>query len=323
RTTPISASQEVDGNSYREEIPFAMDAGFYYLDEVGDFERYCKNEKRYSTCDSWAAVNWSPWGKERYSKDYTSNALAFVENSADAYKNEYNNVINSLTESGQAVGNQSIVSASDSATLETRNTVVAPTLPNIVPSSETAEVVESRAWKTDGTFTVGSISEKASNTNGAHHTSKAAIWDKSGLISQVPWPSTNWKDGERLAQGSMRDFVVDGTTIYGVGYNTYSKNDNYLNATVFVGTLESESSLSNISTWQNKVVVGARQREGDDTVHSNSRLTNVNKNFVAIGEAKRSGAYPMPTGSTPNRLFIVDDVRSASLSAIYPTTGIF
>ncbi|WP_116899488.1 DUF3466 family protein, partial [Vibrio parahaemolyticus] len=59
------------------------------------------------------------------------------------------------------------------------------------------------------------------------------------------------------------------------------------------------------------------------TVHLNSRLTDVNSNFVAIGEAKRSGGYLMPTGSAPNRLFIVDDVRSASLSAIYPTTGIF
>lgn len=31
----------------------------------------------------------------------------------------------------------------------------------------------------------------------------------------------------------------------------------------------------------------------------------------------------MPTGSAPNRLFIVDDVRKDSISAFYPTTGIF
>ncbi|MDF4800870.1 hypothetical protein P3586_07975, partial [Vibrio parahaemolyticus] len=79
RTTPISASQEVDGNSYREEIPFAMDAGFYYIQEYKDFERYCFNQLRYSTCESWASVNWTPWSKE-LSRDFTPNAKAFVEN---------------------------------------------------------------------------------------------------------------------------------------------------------------------------------------------------------------------------------------------------
>ncbi|MCE1874946.1 DUF3466 family protein, partial [Enterobacter hormaechei] len=46
----------------------------------------------------------------------------------------------------------------------------------------------------------------------------------------------------------------------------------------------------------------------------------VNSNFVGIGEAKRS----IPTaGAYPNRLFIVPDVRSDALSAVYPTSGIF
>ncbi|MCR9541137.1 DUF3466 family protein [Vibrio alginolyticus] len=320
RTTPISATQAVDGNSYREEIPFGLDAGFYYIQELKDFERYCYNQLRYSTCDSWASVNWTPWNKER-SKDFTSNALAFIEEDSAAYKNEYNNVINQLTEGGAAVGNQSKVSTENTSTLETRNTVVAPVEPNILTGDSDASVVESHAWSTDGIFTVGSISRTASNTNGSHHTSKAAIWDQSGTVSELAWPSGTSKDGERLAQGSMRDLVTDGTTVYGVGYNTYS-DDNYLNATVFVGTLEAEGSVEN-ATWKNKVVVGARQREGDDTVHTNSRLTDVNSNFVAIGEAKRSGGYLMPTGSAPNRLFIVDDVRKDSISAFYPTTGIF
>ncbi|MCC4216066.1 DUF3466 family protein [Vibrio parahaemolyticus] len=318
RTTPISASQEVDGNSYREEIPFAMDAGFYYIQEYKDFERYCFNQLRYSTCESWASVNWTPWSKE-LSRDFTPNAKAFVENDGSAYVNEYNNIINSLTADGKAVGNQSI--KENSSSLKTRNTIVAPVLPNIVTGDSEASVVESHAWNTDGVFTVGSVSRTASNTNGTHHTSKAAIWDQTKVISEVPWQSGTSKDGERLAQGSMRDLVVDGTTVYGVGYNTYA-NDNYLNATVFVGKLESETSIANV-TWESKVVAGARQKEGDETVHLNSRLTDVNSNFVAIGEAKRSGGYLMPTGSAPNRLFIVDDVRSASLSAIYPTTGIF
>lgn len=315
RSTPISAGEAVDGVSYREEVPFAMDSGFYYVQEYDDFERYCYNERRYSTCESWASVHWQPWSKE-LSKDFTTNAYAFVEDDDSAYENKYNNVINSLTADGQPVGNQSVVTDSE---LETRNTVVAPVLPTIVPSSDTAVVVASRAWRTDGTFTVGSISEQATNDNGTHHTSKAAIWDATGTVSQVDWPSNTSKDGERLAQGSMRGVVEDGSTVYGVGYNTYS-DDNYMNATVFVGQLPGD--ITGVE-WTNKQVSGAQQRIDGDTVHSNSRLTDVNSNFVAIGEAKRSGAYLMPTGSAPNRLFVVEDVRKDSVAADYPTSGIF
>ncbi|EIT7140666.1 DUF3466 family protein [Vibrio parahaemolyticus] len=319
RTTPISASQEVDGNSYREEIPFAMDAGFYYIQEYKDFERYCFNQLRYSTCESWASVNWTPWSKE-LSRDFTPNAKAFVENDGSAYVNEYNNIINSLTADGKAVGNQSI--KEDSSSLKTRNTIVAPVLPNIVTGDSEASVVESHAWNTDGVFTVGSVSRTASNTNGTHHTSKAAIWDSTGSAFELNWPSGQAQEDERLAQGSMRDLVVNGSTVYGVGYNTYDSDNNYMNATVFVGTLAKEGSVVD-STWVNKEVDGAQQRISGDTVHTNSRLTDVNANFVAIGEAKRSGAYLMPTGSAPNRLFVVDDVTKSSVSAFYPTSGIF
>ncbi|EEZ87064.1 conserved hypothetical protein [Vibrio harveyi 1DA3] len=320
RTTPISAGEAVDGVSYREEVPFAMDSGFYYVQEYDDFERYCYNERRYSTCESWASVHWQPWSKE-LGKDFTTNALAFVEGDDSAYENKYNNVINSLTADGQPVGNQSVVSDADSSELETRNTVVAPVPPTIVPSSDEAVVVASRAWRTDGTFTVGSISEQATNDNGTHHTSKAAIWDATGTVRQVDWPSNTAKDGERLAQGSMRSVIEDGSIVYGVGYNTYS-DDNYMNATVFVGQLTTPGDITGVE-WTNKLVSGAQQRIDGDTVHSNSRLTDVNSNFVAIGEAKRSGAYLMPTGAAPNRLFVVDDVTAESVSAFYPTTDIF
>lgn len=314
RTTPLSATQVVDGISYREEVPFGLDAGFYYTESIDDFERYCDIYLGYSTCESWAVVNWAPWENELF-KDFTPNALAFVEGDT-AHPNEYSNVINSLTESSEAVGNQSVISADDPSKLETRNTVVAPVTPNTTEG--TASVVETRAWKTDGVFTSGSVSRIASNTNGTHHTSKAAIWDQSGNVSELNWPSNTAKDGERLAQGSMRDFVVDGTNVYGVGYNTFSDN-NYMNASVFVGTLESATSAQGVE-WENKVVAGARQREDGDTIHSHSRLTGVNSNFIAIGEAKRSIAT---AGAFPNRLFIVKDVRAETLSAFYPSSGIF
>ncbi|EKK9986995.1 DUF3466 family protein [Vibrio vulnificus] len=305
----------VDGVSYREELPFAMDATFGYIQEFDDFERYCYNELRYSTCETWASIHWAPWYKE-LSKDYTSNALAFVEKDLDAgeeepnaYQNKYNNVINSLTSSGLPVGNQSVLK-DDKTDLETRNTVVAPVTPQ-------GDFYQSRAWKTDGTYTVGSVSSKTGNENGTdNYTSKAAIWDVAGVVKQLDWPQGADRDGERLAQGSMRDVVVDSTNnkVYGVGYNTYA-DDNYIDASVFVGTFDAGGALKD-STWQSKQVSGAQMKISGDIIHSNSVVTNVNSNFVAIGEAKRAGGKPSE-GSAANRLFLVKDVRAESVSATF------
>ncbi|HFQ5375467.1 TPA: DUF3466 family protein [Vibrio vulnificus] len=304
----------VDGVSYREELPFAMDATFGYIQEFDDFERYCYNELRYSTCETWASIHWAPWYKE-LSKDYTSNALAFVERDPDAgeeepnaYQNKYNNVINSLTSSGLPVGNQSVLK-DDKTDLETRNTVVAPVTPQ-------GDFYQSRAWKTDGTYTVGSVSSKTGNENGTHYTSKAAIWDAAGAVKQLDWPQGGDRDGERLAQGSMRDMVVDTAKniVYGVGYNTFA-DDNYINASVFVGTFDAGGALKD-STWQSKQVSGAQMKISGDIIHSNSVVTNVNSNFVAIGEAKRAGGKPSE-GSAANRLFLVKDVRAESVSATF------
>ncbi|EHZ2655849.1 DUF3466 family protein [Vibrio vulnificus] len=304
----------VDGVSYREELPFAMDATFGYIQEFDDFERYCYNELRYSTCETWASIHWAPWYKE-LSKDYTSNALAFVERDPDAgeeepnaYQNKYNNVINSLTSSGLPVGNQSVLK-DDKTDLETRNTVVAPVTPQ-------GDFYQSRAWKTDGTYTVGSVSSKTGNENGTHYTSKAAIWDAAGVVKQLDWPQVADRDGERLAQGSMRDVVVDSTNnkVYGVGYNTYA-DDNYINASVFVGTFDASGTFEN-SRWDTKQVSGAQMKISGDIIHSNSVVTNVNSNFIAIGEAKRAGGKPSE-GSAANRLFLVKDVRAESVSATF------
>ncbi|ELX4124837.1 DUF3466 family protein [Vibrio vulnificus] len=307
----------VDGVSYREELPFAMDATFGYIQEFDDFERYCYNELRYSTCETWASIHWAPWYKE-LSKDYTSNALAFVEGNQSAYTNKFNNVINSLTESGSPVGNQSIVN--DEGTLQTRNNVVAPVMPVYEKVSDTdteTDFYQSRAWKTDGTYTVGSVSSKTGNENGTdNYTSKAAIWDAAGVVKQLDWPQGADRDGERLAQGSMRDVVVDSTNnkVYGVGYNTYA-DDNYIDASVFVGTFDAGGALKD-STWQSKQVSGAQMKISGDIIHSNSVVTNVNSNFVAIGEAKRAGGKPSE-GSAANRLFLVKDVRAESVSATF------
>ncbi|HDY7886167.1 TPA: DUF3466 family protein [Vibrio vulnificus] len=306
----------VDGVSYREELPFAMDATFGYIQEFDDFERYCYNELRYSTYETWASIHWAPWYKE-LSKDYTSNALAFVEGNQSAYTNKFNNVINSLTESGSPVGNQSIVNGE--GVLQTRNKVVAPVMPVYEKVSDTdteTDFYQSRAWKTDGTYTVGSVSSKTGNENGTHYTSKAAIWDDAGVVKQLDWPQGVDRDGERLAQGSMRDVVVDTAKniVYGVGYNTFA-DDNYINASVFVGTFDAGGALKD-STWQSKQVSGAQMKISGDIIHSNSVVTNVNSNFVAIGEAKRAGGKPSE-GSAANRLFVVTDVRDPAPTATF------
>ncbi|HFQ4804471.1 TPA: DUF3466 family protein [Vibrio vulnificus] len=306
----------VDGVSYREELPFAMDATFGYIQEFDDFERYCYNELRYSTCETWASIHWAPWYKE-LSKDYTSNALAFVEGNQSAYTNKFNNVINSLTESGSPVGNQSIVNGE--GVLQTRNKVVAPVMPVYEKVSDTdteTDFYQSRAWKTDGTYTVGSVSSKTGNENGTHYTSKAAIWDAAGAVKQLDWPQGGDRDGERLAQGSMRDVVVDTAKniVYGVGYNTFA-DDNYINASVFVGTFDASGTFEN-SSWDTKQVSGAQMKISGDIIHSNSVVTNVNSNFVAIGEAKRAGGKPSE-GSAANRLFVVTDVRDPAPTATF------
>ncbi len=323
RTTPLSAGQAVDGVSYREEVPFAMDARFGYLDYEDDFETYCYYYLGYNTCETWAQVNYKPWYEEK-SKNFTPNALAYVEGGSDALENTFNYVINSLTADAEPVGNRSVIDSEDSSVLETRNQVVAPNF-SIVESLD-EDIIQSRAWKIDGTFTVGSVSRSATNTNGTYHTSKAAIWDQDGSVKEIDGPSNDSNDNNRLAQGSMRDLTVvtnqeqDVKTIYGVGYNTYSDN-NYLNATVFKATLESGESINsdNVS-WTSKEVAGARQKESGDVIHSNSRLTGVNSKLVGIGEAKLS---EVQKGAYANRLFIVKDVSASSLSASYLNSGIF
>ncbi|MDB1126138.1 DUF3466 family protein [Vibrio algarum] len=78
-----------EGFSYKEEVPFAIDNRFYYLD-YDDLEDYCDDELGYSTCDYWAYNHWygdidSDIGglkNEReafYEADYQTNNTAFYD----------------------------------------------------------------------------------------------------------------------------------------------------------------------------------------------------------------------------------------------------
>jgi hypothetical protein len=305
-----------------------MDAAFRYIEDFDDIELYCNRELRYSTCESWAYRVWEPWYQERDTLSEQSNALAFVE--GKSFDNKYNNVINTLTANLDAIGNQSVLNPEGDGSvgdkLITRNQVVAPSKPNYVKSSEDDErssYHQSRAWFSDGHYTSGSVSYGQTNDNGKYYTSKAAIWDNAGNASVVAWPSGSSDERDRLAQGSMRDFIEvtenGDSVIYGAGFNAYDSSENYIQATIFKGTFGDTNALEDI-TWKSSVVTGATSEISSDFVYTNSVVQAINKNKVAVGEAKRYGGAP-EGGAAANRLFVVNNI--ASPTADFLSGGIF
>ncbi|EEX41667.1 hypothetical protein VFA_001504 [Vibrio furnissii CIP 102972] len=321
RSSEVNAGEAVDGLSFREEAPFGMDSRFVYIDSLDDFESYCSNQLRYATCDAWASVRWTPWASE-VSGSQTPNAIAFTgaSTTGDAIDEGNNVVVNSLTSDGDVVG---ITSTLGTVTDYRRDSV----LGFVGTTSDTfTDNLQTRAWKTDGTYTVGSISTDYTNDQGDYYTSKAALWNASGTSVSLNWGSGSGVSSvknNRLAQGSMRDFVeVDGT-LYGVGYNTYETNStNYMNAVVY--SVDTSSDIMTASNWTSTPIANATVRENGvssgDYIYSNSVGLAVNENLVAIGEAKRGGdrAYK---GAASNRVFVVKDVTSPS--ATYLSDGVF
>ncbi|WP_242633201.1 DUF3466 family protein [Candidatus Photodesmus blepharus] len=297
-----------DGYSYREESPFGMDRSFNYIQEYSDFKNYCHRELLYSTCDIWASNHWISWNNELVG-DTVSNALAFIENGN--FDNKFNNIINRLTFSGEAIGNQSIAGG-------TRNTIVSPILPN--GSAELGNWKQGRAWAIDSTntYAVGSIAREEFNENGSHHTSKAAVWKSRENPVELQWQSGIANYGGLLAQGSMRDIVLNDGYIYGVGYNAYGSG-NYYNASIF-RVLEVD--YTKPSSWKSIIIPNARSKINGNFVHSNSVATAINNNLVVIGVAKRSGSKP-ENGAANNRLFIVNNASESNPSAIFLSGGIF
>ncbi|MCG6212495.1 DUF3466 family protein [Vibrio furnissii] len=319
RSSEVNAGEAVDGLSFREEARFGMDSRFIYIDSLDDFESYCSNQLRYATCDAWASVRWTPWASE-VTSDTTPNAIAFTDASTtgDAIDEGNNVVVNSLTSDGKAVG---IKSTLGDVTGYRRNSVS-----GFVEDSTTfTDTFQTRAWKTDDNYTVGSVSTKYTNDGDAFYTSKAALWNSDGDLVQINWgygSGISSVKNSRFAQGSMRDFVeVDGT-LYGVGYNTYETNStNYMNAVVY--SVKTDDVMT-ADEWTSTPIANATVRENGvssgDYIYSNSVGLAVNENLVAIGEAKRGGdrAYK---GAASNRVFVVKDVTSPS--ATYLSDGVF
>ncbi|EGQ9325683.1 DUF3466 family protein [Vibrio cholerae] len=317
RIEKASTGKAVDGLSYRDEVAFGIDNAFVYVQERSDFERYCYNELLFATCDRWAESHWNRWQAE-INATPVPNSIAFVEPLDDGVVDEAQNVVvNSLTESAEPIGIN--VKTGDVTTyrrnanaIQARSTVA----PNIT------DALYTRAWKTDGVYTVGSISRSSNNNEGAYFYSKPAIWKNSnGETVELAWPTgTEPNRNNRLAQGSMRDVVENGGKLYAVGYSSYDTDNHYMQASVF--ELDNTSNFSNAASWTTKAVSGAESRIGGDYIHSNSVVTDVNKNLVALGSAKRAGSRP-ENGAAGNRLFVIEDVSASTPTANFLTGGIF
>lgn len=318
RIEKASTGKAVDGLSYRDEVAFGIDNAFVYVQERNDFERYCYSELLYSTCNTWADPHWNRWQAEINSTQ-VANSIAFIgTGTTGASIDESQNVIvNSLTSNATPIGIN--VKTGDVTTyrrnanaIQARSTVA----PNIT------DALYTRAWKTHGVYTVGSISRSSNNNEGAYFYSKPAIWKNSnGETVELSWPTgTEPNRNNRLAQGSMRDVVENGGKLYAVGYSSYDTDNHYMQASVF--QLDDTSNFSNAASWTTKAVSGAESRIGGDYIHSNSVVTDVNKNLVALGSAKRAGSRP-ENGAAGNRLFVIEDISASTPTANFLTGGIF
>lgn len=319
---------DADGFSYREEVPFAMDHTFQYVDPSSSngqslFLEYCDSELKYSTCDAWANKHYLPWGQEKDGSN-KSNAQVYVEgSSADYNKTDGNSVINSLegaaVSTPQAVGNNSDWGDG----IEQRNKAFSLNGTNTDTKVDDPIYVQSRAFYSNGNYTVGSVSRSGSNNIGTFYSSKPAIWSGSAL-TELPWGGDNSNitasvsSNNAFAEGSIRSFVIKNSKIYAVGYNTYDSTNYYMDATVFVGS--DSSDITQPWTWNQ--VQYAQSKQGDTVTYSNSVLTAVNDNLVAIGEAKYIGGIH-PSGASANKLFVVNNVSDSTPRASYLSGGIF
>ncbi|ENM3922049.1 DUF3466 family protein [Vibrio cholerae] len=316
RIEKASTGKAVDGLSYRDEVAFGIDNAFVYVQERNDFERYCYRELLYSTCNTWADPHWNRWQAEINSTQ-VANSIAFIgTGTTGAPIDESQNVIvNSLTSNATPIG---INVKTGDVTTYRRNASAIQARSTVAPT--VTDALYTRAWKTDDNYTVGSISRQATNNEGTYFTSKPAIWKNDGSAVELNWPSTRESTNNRLAQGSIRDVIESGGKLYAVGYSSFDADNNYMQASVF--QLDDTSNFSNAASWTTKAVSGAESRIGGDYIHSNSVVTDVNKNLVALGSAKRAGSRP-ENGSAANRLFVINDVSATQPAATFLTGGIF
>ncbi|MCO7022914.1 DUF3466 family protein [Vibrio paracholerae] len=320
RIEKASTGKAVDGLSYRDEVAFGIDNKFEYVQERNDFERYCYRELLYSTCNTWADPHWNRWEAEIGGREVNSIAFVGTGTTGAPVDESQNVIVNSLTSNATPIGIN--VKTGNVTTYRRNANAIQAHLPSTINAPSVADALYTRAWKTDGNYTVGSISRQATNNEGTYFTSKPAIWKNDGSATvELNWPTgTEPNRNNRLAQGSMRDVVENGGKLYAVGYSSYDTDNHYMQASVF--KLDDTNNFAHQANWVTKAVSGAESRIGGDYIHSNSVVTDVNKNLVALGSAKRAGSRP-ENGAAANRLFVINDVSATQPAATFLTGGIF
>lgn len=288
------------GLSYREEVPFAMDNGFDYSPyDQAEFENYCDGQLGYAICDTWAQKQYAGYAKDDGS---VPNSLAFIEGSGTTVSSS-NAVINSIASTGEPVGNKRVGSVRNEAFSSS----------SLVGLGASPAIVETHAWKTDGTYTVGSVSRERVNDEGTWFYSQAVIWHGSAA-TELKFGSGGYDlSDNRLGQASIRDFIIDSGKFYAVGYNTYS--DQRMDATIYSANVADIADNNKITSTP-----VANARGGSDYIFTNSVVSSINDNKIAVGSAKLSKSNPA-NGSAANRLFYVSNI--ANPSATYFSGGVF
>jgi hypothetical protein len=156
---------------------------------------------------------------------------------------------------------------------------------------------------------------------------KAAIWDVTNPgTSANPIIVSNWINTQgtviekKSPQGSIRGAVIsENAGAFNnqpvlVGLNTTREDGNaFMQATVFV---PNGSDITAGAGWDSKTISGSTIKSGSDFIYSSSVATDINKNLVLIGEAKRRGDK-RENGAAANRMFFAEVDSSGNASARY------
>lgn len=284
-----------EGYRYRDESPFFLPFGYDYLEDGYDgFRNYCRRYLGYSDslCDDWAAKQYTEGYQNEVNGDYEG-SIAYLESTKLSYSK--NTVVNSIDSAGEAIGNTNNGDTN-------RMLAFVGTEQSKFEPADSTEFKESHAWhkktlnSTD--YVVGSITRNYTG-NAMDRTSKATIWKYDGSNYddiEIDWAINAGARDRYMPQGSARDIMASGSTLYAVGYN--SDSEERLRAVVF--------SSNDGSSWTSSFVSGFPYNENE---YANQTLQAVNDNGIAIGTAKLN--QPL-NGSYANTLFYVNNLASPS-----------
>jgi len=323
------AGQPVDGVSFKEEVPFSLyndkdddtsGHSIYIGDDEDYFSNYCSDQLGYNTCSYWADVFYAERHRELAGSTVT--AFPFIQDTSAATDDIITSTL-SLGMSSSTLKNSVVTGTTSSESYgftlsfgsSDKRTTITPN--PLIDSSYT----RARAFKTKTynsvTLTAGSVASAYGSDN-KRNTTKASVWLASGTPVEIAWSSSTAKASNNdLAQGSIRDFTSDGTNYYAVGYNSYDSSYNFMKATVFTATVSGYATAGN---WTSTAVSGADVSSSSSSVYSNTKLTAVNDNLIAIGESKYDSSHSS-NGSRSNKLFVVADVSATTPTATYFSDG--